>query len=193
MAEIELKNLSDEALVPYCYDGTAAFGMLMERYERRLFYYISRIANFSPAESEEILQEVFLKCWQNIRGFSTKLKFSSWIYRIAHNLTIDHYRRQKNYQTSSIEDHVNLIPDEAVQSFDEAFDAKIDQNQIAQVLNAMPVKEREMLVLFFLEEKSYAEIMDILQVPKSKVANRIARAKKRFAETAENLGIHFEL
>jgi RNA polymerase sigma-70 factor (ECF subfamily) len=186
-------DLSDEALVPHCYNSTDAFTVLMERYEKKLFRYIGRIANFSEAENEEILQEVFLKCWQNIRGFSTKLKFSSWIYRITHNLTIDQYRKQKNHQTMSLDEQENLIPKSALQSFDEAFDAKINQHQIAQVLEAIPVKEREILVLFFLEEKSYSEIMDILQVPKSIVANRLARAKQRFAQTAASLAIKFDL
>lgn len=190
-ASYDWSTLTDEELVLHGYSSTDAFAEIMNRYEKKLLRYVARIANFHPQENEEIVQEIFLKCWQNLRGFSVKLKFSSWIYRIAHNTTIDHYRKQKKQTTISIDSAQLEITSDEVAHFDQSFDTQINREQIQTVLENMPGSEREILVLFFLEEKNYAEIMDILQISKSRVANRLARAKKKFESTAFSLAIIF--
>ena len=84
-------EISDEALVEQALEDMSVFAVIVERYEQRLLRYIHRISAFSDEAAEDILQEAFLKAWKNLNGFSPKLKFSSWIYRITHNLVILNY------------------------------------------------------------------------------------------------------
>ena len=184
-------ELTDEAVVAIAVKNIDIFEVIVERYESKLLRYIHRISAFSSEEAEEILQEVFIKAWKNLHGFSTKLKFSSWIYRIAHNTVIDAFRKSKSRgEDQQVELSEELfIP--AKESFVTAFDAELSAANIAEVLRSIPEKYREVLVLHFLEDKDYLEICDILKCPKGTVAVRMSRAKEIFRKTAENLGIKF--
>jgi RNA polymerase sigma-70 factor (ECF subfamily) len=85
----------------------------VSKYEEKLLRYILRITNIDIEEAENLLQEVFIKVYKNINDYNKSLQFSSWIYRIAHNTSIDYYRKNKNKQSVSLEtddnDYVNLI------------------------------------------------------------------------------------
>ncbi|PIZ73055.1 hypothetical protein COY06_05820, partial [Candidatus Peregrinibacteria bacterium CG_4_10_14_0_2_um_filter_41_8] len=65
----------------------------MQRYEGRLLAYINRLINVSNGEAEDILQEVFIKTYQNLNGFDLNLKFSTWVYRITYNQVISFFRK----------------------------------------------------------------------------------------------------
>jgi RNA polymerase sigma-70 factor, ECF subfamily len=72
-----------------------------------------RITNVDLEDAENLLQEVFIKVYKNINEYNYDLQFSSWIYRIAHNITIDHHRKNKDKINISLDtddtDYVNLI------------------------------------------------------------------------------------
>ena len=106
--QINYNNLPDEELATHVDGSIVYFEILIKRYESRLLRYIFRISQFSQDEAEEILQEIFLKVWKNLRGFSADMKFSSWIYRIAHNETISQFRRVKS---RGILDQVEMTDD----------------------------------------------------------------------------------
>ena len=86
---------TDEELVKLALQKQEHFVYLINRYQHKLLRYIKRISNFSVEETEDILQEVFIKVYRNLEGFDQSLKFSSWIYRIAHNQTISHFRKSR--------------------------------------------------------------------------------------------------
>jgi RNA polymerase sigma-70 factor (ECF subfamily) len=187
----KFKKNTDEELAQFSAGNIEAFEELISRYEKKLSRYISRIANFSEEENEEILQEIFIKVWKNINSFSVDLKFSSWIYRIAHNETISIFRKAKS---RGISEQVELtdelfIPDKI--DFVKEFDEKISSQNIQNVLLEMDTKSREILVLKFLEEQNYEEISDILKLPLGTIATRINRAKKNFRDLLITLNIKF--
>lgn len=184
-------NLSDEELVAKTLVDQEFYYCLVVRYEAPLKRYILRIANLSEMESEDVLQNVFLKAYLNLNDFDETLKFSSWLYRIAHNETISNYRKRSARHLDEIvstDDRLELASHE---SLDTELDLKLSNEQLHKVLNAMAEKYREVLVLKFLEEKDYAEISDILQKPMGTVATLINRAKKQFKEIANKDGIKF--
>ena len=95
MAEYKkLKNKTDEELILLTLANKEYFLHIIKRYEDKLFRYIKTISNVTREDAEDLLQEVFIKAYKNIYDFSPKYKFSSWIYRIAHNETISRYRRE---------------------------------------------------------------------------------------------------
>lgn len=167
-----------------------AFYCVVEKYEEKLLKYIMRITNIDLEEAENLLQEVFIKVYKNINEFNEGLTFSSWIYRIAHNITIDYYRKNKDKKEVSLqtddEDYVNLI--ELLESdinIEEEYKKKELLIKIMNTINQLDTKYKEILILKFLEEKNYSEISDILKIPEWTVATLINRWKKQFKIKAE--------
>ena len=191
----DCQNLSDEELVEKSLRDVEYFVCLFERYEKKLIRYILRISSFSEEEADDVLQEAFLKVWKNLNKFDNSLKFSSWVYRIAHNTTVSEWRKSKSYG----KDQQIKIDNKLFQNLPSKIDLtkefqKGDNNkEIRKILNILPEKYREVLVLKFLEEKNYNEISDILRRPPGTIATLIHRAKKAFREEAGRKNILFEL
>ncbi len=176
---------SDVELVRLALADSDDYAQIVEKYERPLLRYVLRISNISREEGEDLLQNIFLKAYQNLRDFDSSLKFSSWIYRIAHNEVISHWRKK-----SARAQEVNLDTFEAAQLLKSTLDipAATDEKFLVafvhSILAKIPQKYREILILRYLESKDYAEISDILHCPMGSVATLVHRAKKAFELTA---------
>lgn len=177
-----LKSKTDEELAKEASENEDFFYELMNRYESKLLRYILRLAKINQETAEDILQDTFIKSYKYINNFDSKLKFSSWIYRIAHNETISYWRKnQKNYDFVSIDKENNGLANSlshAVKTDSEAMNNERNES-IKSVINDLPEIYREVLILRFLEEKEYDEISDILQKPIGTVSALIYRAKKK--------------
>jgi RNA polymerase sigma-70 factor (ECF subfamily) len=146
--------------------------------------YIKRISNFSHEESEDILQEAFIKTYRNLNNFDKDLKFSSWIYRIVRNEVIGHYRKAKVRPQNITWDTEGIILNNIASDFDihKDIELKYLNKNLNKVLSKMDKKYSEVLVLKYWEEKDYKEISDILKKPMGTVATLLSRAKKQFGE-----------
>ncbi|MBU1130696.1 RNA polymerase sigma factor [Patescibacteria group bacterium] len=154
------------------------FSELIIRYQHKLFYYVNRLINH-PDEAEDVVQDVFLKVYKNLHGYDAKLKFSSWIYRIAHNEAVNWLRRNTKIKLESIEQSEyleNVLSDG--RDITEELDLKVSIEKVRRGMDQLPRKYREVMILKFLEEKSYEEISDILRKPVSTIGVLINRAKK---------------
>jgi len=182
-------NKTDNELVKLSLDNSDHFLCLIKRYEGKLLHYIMRISKFSREDAEDILQDVFVKTYYNLNEFDSALKFSSWIYRIAHNQTVSEIRKKSIHPTVPFEK-------EDIDKFEDAFDVvreidnSIDREMIDKILSQLDEKYREVLVLRFLDEKDYSEIADILKKPVSTVGNLISRGKKLFKDEYDKLIIN---
>lgn len=172
---------TDEELVKLSLDNPDHFLCLIKRYENKLLRYIMRISKFRHEDAGDILQDVFVKTYYNLNDFDESLKFSSWIYRIAHNQTVSEIRKKSIRPTVYFEK-------EDIDRFEDAFDITkeidntLDREKINKILSRLDQKYREVLILRFLDEKDYVEIADILKKPVSTVGNLILRGKKLFKE-----------
>jgi RNA polymerase sigma-70 factor (ECF subfamily) len=192
----EIENKTDEDLVKLSLENEEYFGYIINRYEKKLLRYISRITNINQEELHDILQDTFISAYYNLNGFDMNLKFSSWIYRIAHNKVISTHRKNK------VRPHGNLvqIEDDVLKNIADDFDIKKEgdikylRKHIDSTLDTMDSKYKEVLVLRFLEEKDYREISDILKKPMGTVAVLLSRAKKKFrAELSkQNIDLYYE-
>ncbi len=170
---------TDAELVEASRRDPEMFGILMERYRGPLFHYIRRIGRFPDEDTEDLLQEVFIKMYRKLNGYSESLRFSSWAYRIAHNHVVDHFRRLDARPKTDTLDDVEwgrLIA--ASVDIGESLSNADCLERAKAVLAELPIRYREVLILRFIEEREYEEIMDILQKPKGSVATLIARGKK---------------
>ncbi len=174
LMEIQLK---DEQIAILVQQGDKEkFGMLVDRFEAKLLRYGQKFLA-SQNNIEDIVQEIFIKTYQNIRSFDSSQKFSSWIYRIAHNEFINALKK-KIRNPLYFFDFDTLLPHAVSQEADTTGqDRKIMQNVLKQSLEKLSPHYREIIVLYYQEELSYKEIADILHIPQGTVGIRLKRAK----------------
>lgn len=181
------EKTTDEELVARTLENPEVYALLVERYEKKLLRYIMRILAGTKEDAEDILQDVFLSAYKNLNDFDQDLKFSSWIYRIAHNKVISHFRkvtaRPKTMTYEGDSQLLNILASE--EDIAKSMEKRHDAAEVRDVLDELDEKYREALVLKFLEEKDYKEISDILEKPMGTVATLINRAKKQFKEKVE--------
>jgi len=172
-----MPELTDEEIAKKVQAGdTEAFGLLVERYEEKMLRYARKFL-FGYEDSEDAVQVVFLKSYTNIQQFDSQKKFSSWLYRIAHNEFINVIKK-KGKESVPVFEMDTLLP-HLVAKEDSAKD--LEQKELKEMLEKhlqeISPKYREILVLYYLEQMGYTEIADILKIPASTVGVRLRRAK----------------
>lgn len=164
---------SDETLVTLVITNNRdLYALLIRRYQAKLLRYATLLVNGDKERAQDIVQEAFINAYEHLRGFDTRKKFSSWLYRIVHNLAINDLKKHQREQ--SLPEHFELASDSDLE--DDFIKSKLIQDTHA-CLSQMPVLYKEALSLYYLDEKSYEEISDILRIPMGTVATRISRAK----------------
>lgn len=173
-------KLSDEELVGLVLRDKEFYAYLVRRYEARLLRYIVRISGVGRDDAEDILQEAFISAYRNMHGFDRDRKFSSWIYRIAHNSAVSDARRRKVRQRHLISDVENELVERIASDEDVAGDMerRMEAAETRAMLKRLDERHRDILVLYYLEDMSYTEISDVLHVPVGTVGTRLMRAKK---------------
>ena len=168
---------SDEQLASQVQKGdTQAFGVLVERYQAKMLRYARKF--LLADSSEDAVQEVFIKVYQNINSFDTGQRFSPWIYRIAHNEFINHLKKSGREQLSFFDPDTFFPHPIAKETAEGATERNEAKKTVIAGLDKLDIKYREALVLFYLEELSYKEISDVLKIPVATVGVRIKRAKE---------------
>jgi RNA polymerase sigma-70 factor (ECF subfamily) len=169
---------TDEELVLLIQQGLEEpFGVLMDRYTQKLLRYGKKFIS-SPDNIEDIVQEVFIKVYKNIQSFDTKLKFSPWIYRIAHNSFINCLRKMDK-EPLLVFDFDTLLNHPI---YEDPTIKEKENEEIRVLLNKgleqLKPNYREILVLYYFEELNYQEIADVLHVPTGTVSIRLKRARE---------------
>lgn len=171
--------MTDEEIVKLVQKGdNESFGILIERYEAKMLRYAHKFL-FNKENAEDLVQEIFIKSYTNIESFNLEMKFSSWLYRIAHNCFINEIKKKSREPYFYYIDADLLLP--KLFTKDRA-DTEILDNELKEIVDScidkISSKYREIIILFFYEELSYKEISDILHIPVSVVGIRLNRAKK---------------
>jgi len=182
-----LSSLSDPAVVEQAMKGSeAAYRELLTRYERPVFSLIFRMVR-DRETAEDLSQETFIKVLNNLDRYSPEFKFSSWLFKIANNLTIDHLRRRR-VDTISIEGAPDAVTAEsakatsiAVVSGDESPLEELESrelgNAIEKAIAKLRPEYRACIMLRHVEDKSYEEIAEIVKLPLGTVKTYIHRAR----------------
>lgn len=195
MEEIKEKdclNKKDTELVKLSLKNSDYFLCIVKKYEDPLMRYIRRITNLEFEDAEDLLQEIFIKVYTNLNGFDTNLKFSSWIYRIAHNEVISNFRKLK-VRPEKINSEINEDLLEKIKSdlnIEKEFDQKILEKKLNQIINKLDIKYKEVIILKYLEDKSYEEMSDIIKKPVNTVGTLINRARKQLNNIIKNENIN---
>ncbi|MGH9469862.1 MAG: RNA polymerase sigma factor [Terriglobia bacterium] len=162
-----------------------AFGLLVERYQRRVFSIAFHIVR-QRDETEDLAQEIFLKVFRAIRSYNWRASFGTWVARIAVNHCYDYLRRQRSsrlsYQWQLSEEALRALESAASQPHEGApnLDEQIAWKDLAQkLLDRAPPEDRIVLTLKEIEDLSVEEIAETLDWTASKVKVRLHRARKR--------------
>ncbi len=183
---------SDEEIVAQVQRGDAdSFGELMNRYESKLLRYGSRFLGRED-DVRDVVQDVFVRTYQNIQSFDLKQKFSPWMYRIAHNAFANELRRKSRSPKILPDFEILLGHTPSEESSDSESERASLVRLVEQGLTSIPPTFREILLLYFMEELSYKEISDVLRIPISSVGVRLARAKKALRARYQSRNISYE-
>jgi len=178
MKKQELQEKSDEDIACLVQSGKIeAFAVLVQRYEDKMKSYGRKFLNIKE-DVEDIVQKIFIKAYKNIQSFDVKRKFSSWLYRIAHNEFVNELKRKKReklrfFDLDTLLPHLLAIQDNS----NEEIESREMKKMIEQCLDRLSPKYREPLILRYFHDFSYEEIADILGIPASTVGIRLKRGK----------------
>jgi len=176
---VNMNELNDEQIAHLIQTGNAElFGELIERYEDKLKRYARKFLNTNE-DIEDLVQDIFIKSYTNIQSFDKNLRFSPWIYRIAHNTFVNELKRKSLFNFGMFDVDAILPQLPAKETTDASILSAELQEEMESLLSELPNKYREVIVLYYFEELSYQEISEVLQIPVTTVGVRISRARKK--------------
>jgi RNA polymerase sigma-70 factor, ECF subfamily len=191
----KLTSLADGELITRALAGREeSFEELVRRYQRPIVAYVYRmVGDYDSAL--DLTQEVFIRIYNSLGRYRPEFKFSTWIYRIAHNAAIDHLRRSDSSRTEDLE-----VEGEGGQTFQRPLASKAPtpeqlsernerRGEIEEVIRQLPPAYRELIVLRHAHDFSYDEIAEVTGLPLGTVKNRIFRAREAMRSQLVERGI----
>lgn len=193
----DLANLPDADVVLLAQQGRdAAFRELLRRYERPVFSLVFRMVRDRDT-AEDLAQESFIKVLNNIDRYRPEFKFSSWLFKIANNVAIDHLRKRtvdtvslegSRYATTTAEAESTAIPVASKgQSALEEMESRELGGAIEQAVAALRPEYRACILLRHVEDRSYEEIAATLDLPLGTVKTYIHRARHELRKALEDV------
>lgn len=179
----------DNALIEQVKNGNCeAFCPLVEHYKMALYKIIYRMVG-NRDNTEDLVQEVFIKAFNEIKKFKPGMPFYPWISRVAVNHTINYLKRERRDRFMPIDDLQEVLPshkDDPVKMTRE----KMLKEKIAMAMAKLPNDYRIILVLRVEEDLPYEEISRILKIPRGTVMSRLARARQKLKEIFKDIKVN---
>lgn len=197
---LALIQATDHDLVALAASGSEkAYRELLDRYQRPVFSLIYRMVR-DRERAEDLAQETFVKVFNHIGSFNPKYKFSSWIFKIASNLTIDAIRKKdldtvsldgsRNASTADEVDATRITVESRDENPEEFVEAKELGEEIERAIGELRPEYRTAILLRHVEGRPYEEIAEIMGVPLGTVKTYIHRARGELKETLAHLRIN---
>jgi len=193
-----LNHLTDDILVKLYVEGNnAAFEVLLTRYQSRVYYYIFQIVRDKEL-TEDIFQETFIKAITTIQQgrYQDSGKFLAWINRIAHNLVIDHFRKQKNENTISADSYDYDIfqhADISDLSIEDILSNEQVLRDVVKMVNYLPAVQQEVVRMRFFENLSFKEIAEKTEVSINTALGRMRYALLNIRKLATENNVYLEM
>lgn len=203
----EEQELPDAEAIKRSQNGdAAAYRVLVERYQGRAYRLALRVLRDDEA-ARDACQEAFLKAYLNLTRFEGRSSFYTWLYRLVMNLCLDMKRRDRSNRYVDVPEPADLeriagsdsatASTQGWRSHTESPDTAIERRELrhamARAIDQLPASARETLVLREVEGLSYAEIAQVLEIPKGTVMSRLHYARRRVQELLrEGEGVDLE-
>lgn len=181
-----IQSLTDVELIAKAISGREdGFEELVRRYQRPITNYVFRMLNDYDA-SLDVTQEVFIKVYNSLSRYSSEYKFSTWLYRIAHNAAIDYIRRrspnEQSIETENKDGAYQLQIESPNPTPEQDRERSEWRTEIEAVVKCLPSVYRELILLRHAQDLSYDEIAEITNLPLGTVKNRLFRAREMMRE-----------
>jgi RNA polymerase sigma-70 factor (ECF subfamily) len=188
-----LSAIADCELVTRAVEGREdSFEELVRRYQRPIAAYVYRMVGDYEA-ALDLTQEVFIKVYNSLGRYRSEFKFSTWIYKIAHNSAVDHLRRYSTREQSLMNEfdgEQRELPIESKRiSPEQEYAGKERRAEIEQVVRGLPAAYRELILLRHSHDLSYDEIAEVTGLPLGTVKNRLFRAREVMRQLFVERGI----
>lgn len=175
---------NDAVLIRQCQGGDrSAFDALVHAYEAKAFQYAMRLTRDSDLAAD-IVSEAFVRVYNSIGNFRGQSAFGTWLYRILTNCYLDNRKRDKSRFNTSLDSTVQIESGEVERQFqddrpgpDEEAERSARENAIQEALSQMPEYQKAMLVMYHVENLSYEDIAEALDLPLGTVKSRLNRAR----------------
>lgn len=174
---------TDEELIARFQEGNMyAYDQIVHRYQDQLVNFVYMFLG-DRSDSEDVVQETFLRVYRNKHMYKQVAKFSTWIYTIAGNLAKTELRRRRRRKILSLtqmgfEDKDYELPADT-RTPEKIIDGEMKEKMIRKEIDELPIRFKEVIVLRDVEEFSYEEISQILDIPIGTVKSRVNRARSR--------------
>lgn len=172
----------DASIVSKVIDGDIdAYAEIIGRYEPKLQRYVTYLTH-NQTVAADVVQDTFIKAYQNLLSFDSKYKFSSWIYRIAHNEAMNAIKKVAH----TVDTDIDTLPEFGYdQKINENIDRNIMKEYVHGCVGKLAPKYREVIQLIYFENIKYEEVSDILHTPISTVGVWLSRAKSQLKQICE--------
>lgn len=171
----------------------AAFEQLVLKYQTQVYNLCFRVMG-NAEDAADMTQETFLKAWRNLESFHGEASFSTWLYRLASNTCLDQLRsiRRRPVQSLTVtdtegEEQTMDVPDSAPSPEDSLIN-KEERELLQKAMRALDPQERQILTLRVVNDLSYTEISEVLDLKEGTVKSRLARARDHLRKKLENFG-----
>lgn len=179
MELLKRQKIIDDSIINRCKKGeNTAFKEIYEKYKKAMFNISYRLLN-SIDDSNDVLQESFIKAFQNISKFENEAAFGSWLKRVVINHSIDILKKQKNNSISI--DQLELIDE-----IDEPNDIKYDIEIVKKCIQELPDGYRIVLTLYLFEDYSHKEIATMLKISEGTSKSQYNRAKRKIIQLIQD-------
>ena len=188
-------SLADGELVQSALAGReSGFEELVRRYQRPIAAYVYRMVGDYDA-ALDLTQEVFIKVYNSLGRYRSEFKFSTWIYKIAHNAAIDHLRRhnarEQTLSSSDAPERSEVVLESRRLTPEQESERNERCSEIETVVQLLPHAYRELIVLRHSHDLSYDEIAEVTGLPLGTVKNRLFRAREAMREELVQRGITY--
>jgi RNA polymerase sigma-70 factor, ECF subfamily len=186
--------ISDQTLVKSALADRNAYAQIIVKFEPMLRRYVRRQLFSHGQFIDDVLQNVFMKAYVNLNDYDFSRPLAPWLYRIAHNEAISYLRKIKSGPQMVAGEDAQLFLNQLVEP-DDPYTCLIRNRTALELQTAvlgLDAKYKDVLVLRYLEGKTYDEISDILELPSGTVATLISRGLKRLRDLLKDQGAHDE-
>lgn len=182
----QIRALTDGDLITHAIGGRShGFEELVRRYQRPITSYVFRMIGDYEA-SLDVTQEVFIKVYNSLSKYSAEYKFSTWLYRIAHNAAVDHLRRSptgnQSLEAQNPDGSYQLQIESKAPSPEQDHQRREWQTEIEAAVKCLPPAYRDLILLRHSKDLSYDEIAEVTGLPLGTVKNRLFRAREMMRE-----------
>jgi RNA polymerase sigma-70 factor (ECF subfamily) len=171
-----MKGVSDQEVIESVKKGNHSdYAILIDRYKNKAFSMLSRMLK-NKMETEEILQDCFLKAFKGLNNFKGEAKFSTWFYKIVYNSALSRLSVQKRkieMEMSSLDEHFNLI-DKNDSNIAEEKDLSLF---LKEMINKLPANYASVISMFYLESLSCEEISEVMGTSVNNVKVMLHRSR----------------